>query len=46
MSSKEGPRYFLYGIVSFGSKRCGETPTPGIYTNIKHYITWILENLK
>ncbi|KAK3921691.1 Serine protease easter [Frankliniella fusca] len=40
-----GPRYFIVGIVSFGSKRCGLTPTPGVYTRVSYYVDWILDNI-
>lgn len=45
MSSELGPRYFLFAVVSMGSKRCGDTPTPGVYTDIRRYLMWILNNL-
>ncbi|XP_052131239.1 CLIP domain-containing serine protease HP8-like isoform X2 [Frankliniella occidentalis] len=40
-----GPRYFIVGIVSFGSKRCGLTPSPGVYTRVSYYVDWILDNI-
>lgn len=40
------PRYIQYGIVSFGPKKCGAEGQPGIYTRVKNYITWILDNLE
>ncbi|XP_034250570.1 CLIP domain-containing serine protease 2-like [Thrips palmi] len=40
-----GPRYYIVGIVSFGSKRCGLTPSPGVYTRVSYYIDWILDNI-
>lgn len=33
--------HFLYGIVSFGPKRCGVDGIPGVYTNVAKYIEWI-----
>ncbi|KAK0182936.1 hypothetical protein PV327_001017 [Microctonus hyperodae] len=39
------PKYYLFGIVSFGVKNCGQTATPAVYTRITHYILWILENI-
>jgi secreted trypsin-like serine protease len=35
-------RMFQYGIVSLGIK-CGGPPA--IYTNVEHYIDWIIENI-
>ena len=36
----------LYGLVSFGSSKCGETGIPAVYTNIEYFIDWIKENIK
>lgn len=42
----KGPRYFVIGIVSLGMKMCGgEFATAALYTNVTHYISWILKNL-
>lgn len=41
-----GPRHFQYGIVSVGSKLCGETPTPALYSSVRYYLRWILEQMK
>ena len=38
------PRY-LIGIVSFGSKDCGNG-RPGVYTRVSSFIPWIVKNLK
>ncbi|KAG8307794.1 hypothetical protein J6590_013491 [Homalodisca vitripennis] len=40
------PRYFIIGIVSFGPKKCANTNTPGVYTKVSEYMTWILDNIK
>ena len=34
---------FLIGITSFGSKRCGDSHKPGVYTRISSYLNWIHE---
>ncbi|XP_062563418.1 CLIP domain-containing serine protease B4-like [Armigeres subalbatus] len=38
--------YYLYGIVSFGSSKCGVKGMPGIYTAVSKYIEWIERNLE
>jgi secreted trypsin-like serine protease len=41
-----GTRIIQYGIVSVGVKGCGTFENyPGIYTNISHYMDFILENI-
>lgn len=39
------PKYFQFGIVSFGAKYCGATVMPAVYTRVSSYIDWILNNL-
>ncbi|KAF7399194.1 hypothetical protein HZH68_007786 [Vespula germanica] len=41
----ELPKYYVIGVVSFGVQDCGATTTPGVYTKISHYVTWILDNI-
>ncbi|XP_065072452.1 CLIP domain-containing serine protease B8-like [Ochlerotatus camptorhynchus] len=36
--------WVLSGIVSKGPTSCGTTNKPGIYTNVKYYLPWILQN--
>ncbi|XP_056635214.1 CLIP domain-containing serine protease HP8-like [Diorhabda sublineata] len=36
-------RFHSLGVVSFGSSKCGEAPA--IYTNVRAYLKWILDNL-
>jgi len=43
--ANNGTPWFLAGIVSFGTAKCG-TGTPGIYTRVSAYIPWIEKNLK
>lgn len=38
-------RYIQYGIVSFGLRSCGTEGFPGVYTNIKYYMDWILNTM-
>ena len=40
-----GSKMYLRGIVSFGTKICGQG-LPGVYTDIEKYIPWIKANLK
>lgn len=44
-ASKTRARYFQFGIVSVGSKQCGDTPTPAVYTNVRFYLRWILNQM-
>ncbi|XP_046982437.1 spaetzle-processing enzyme-like [Schistocerca americana] len=39
------PRYYLLGVVSFGSKRCGASTMPGVYTRMADYVHWVLDNM-
>ena len=36
----------LVGLVSFGAPTCGLKGVPGVYTKIRPYIDWILNNVK
>ncbi|CAG9809782.1 unnamed protein product [Chironomus riparius] len=38
-------RVVQFGIVSYGVRTCGEKSYPGIYTNVKSYLHWILDNM-
>lgn len=38
--------YYLYGIVSFGSSKCGVKGIPGIYTAVTQYIDWIVGHME
>lgn len=40
------PRYYIIGIVSFGSKQCGTKDKPAIYTRVAGYMRWILNNIR
>lgn len=39
------PRYYLVGIISFGTSECG-IGYPGVYTRVFYYNDWILKNIK
>ncbi|XP_055550367.1 CLIP domain-containing serine protease B4-like [Wyeomyia smithii] len=38
--------WFLKGLVSFGSNKCGTKDVPGVYTRVSHFIDWIQENIE
>ncbi|EFA07560.1 phenoloxidase-activating factor 3 [Tribolium castaneum] len=38
--------WYVVGIVSSGSNRCGLEAFPGIYTNVSHYVPWIISKIK
>lgn len=44
-SLDDSPRYYLIGLVSFGTKFCGASEKPAVYTKISAYVSWILENI-
>ena len=34
------------GIVSWGLPKCGTAGVPGVYTNVGHFMNWILDNIE
>ncbi|XP_055612828.1 transmembrane protease serine 9-like [Uranotaenia lowii] len=38
--------WVLTGVASFGVKDCGREGVPGVYTNVREYLTWIKETIK
>ncbi|KXJ72917.1 hypothetical protein RP20_CCG016961 [Aedes albopictus] len=40
------PAWFLKGIVSFGTEKCGTEDVPGVYSRISKYMDWVLENIE
>ncbi|KYM93572.1 Serine protease easter [Cyphomyrmex costatus] len=46
VNSLDGPpKYYFVGIVSFGTKSCGASTTPAVYSKVAAYTTWILDNV-
>ena len=39
------PRFYIIGIVSFGSVNCGSA-VPAVYTDVSKYVVWILDNVE
>ncbi|XP_076657393.1 serine protease ea-like [Halictus rubicundus] len=39
-------KWTVVGVVSFGPTSCGMEGWPGIYTNVSHYVPWILSKLR
>ncbi|XP_042883840.1 cathepsin G-like [Penaeus japonicus] len=38
-------QHIIFGVVSKGSPSCQGTVVPGIYTNVEHYIHWIVSHV-
>nr|ABC33917.1 trypsin-like serine proteinase [Penaeus chinensis] len=38
-------RFYVVGIVSFGSSKCGSSDTPGGYTRVGAYLGWINDTI-
>lgn len=39
------PRYYLFGLVSFGPTKCG-TAKPAVYTRAASYMMWLMNSLR
>ena len=38
-------QWIQVGIVSWGLDKCGMKGIPGVYTNVKDYLKWVLDNM-
>lgn len=45
-SGKYKNRYTVVGVSSFGSKQCGLTGWPAVYTKVSEYVPWIMSKLR
>ena len=43
--AKRNGIYFLEGIMSFVTKKCGQG-YPSVFTSIKYYMPWIIEKIQ
>ena len=39
-------QWYQVGLVSWGLKKCGTKGVPGVYTNVKSYLNWILDHIE
>ncbi|CAH2045493.1 unnamed protein product, partial [Iphiclides podalirius] len=37
--------WYLYGITSFGARKCGASEIPSVYTRVVSYMDWIKDNI-
>ena len=43
--SRDNKRFTLWGITSWGGKKCAHAGEPGVYTRVSSYIKWIYINM-
>ena len=43
---KARPVQTVIGIVSWGDTLCGKKDAPALYTNVTHFMRWILDNIE
>jgi len=39
-------QWFQVGLVSWGLTKCGTEGVPGVYTNVRTYLKWILDHIE
>lgn len=44
--AENGDRYVLFGLVSFGPRRCGIANFPSVYTRVASFMEWIMRNIE
>ena len=45
LGAKKQKRGILIGLVCYGYNSCGTRGLPSVYTNVTHYLNWILDNI-
>lgn len=45
-TAENGERHILYGLVSFGPRRCGLSNFPSVYARVSSYMEWIMRNIE
>lgn len=45
-TKRSGMRIYQIGIVSYGRQKCGLENSPVVYTRVRSFLHWILDNIK
>jgi transmembrane serine protease 9 len=46
IKGKSTIRNIQIGVVSFGKHQCASDSAPVVYTRVRKYLSWILDNIK